>query len=1278
MPLSLTSCTFVAQEGARAIFNVGVDGPAIADVEIAEIYSRDSAGNNDVLQNVSVYTVIKTGTNIHVDGLSSGDYNVYFAAPNYTTSDAVAITLVPALATPDVYATPDSGSVGLEWGLVQDAESYTITVSLNLPSTSSAGTAGTVASIGSSLSAGAAGNAVVVSGGTGTISTTLTVPDPITTTDTAYTISGLTGGTSYLFSVVATPSTSTILPSAAGTVTATPLIPLRVGDIVATVFTDNAVQLSWAQVTNAGSYLITEVNSAIDSISVPSSPDENTCHRIIEGLTPAATYNFRITAQAASSAYAPTMFATKEVTVTGGVARFTQSARLFRIQRSASSVSLGFMDIATDASIVDPEEGTATYTLKKYNSLTRAFEAITPAPTVEKNDAYRMYKGLSPTTRYEFTAVFIDRPPIVVRLTTVAATIYPSNLKYALDTGVVTPHATNTSVSVGFTIDANFQNERDILLYDNMRFWRVVVSWYNKVGQLVASRWTYARYGDDMNTSITISAPNITAGAYKFKWALQTPDGISGPTLDSSNDDLYIIGLPTATDITEAASILTAVVDRPITLYKWEKSSNNGTTFTVIPGQSGPTLDVTAGYTVGDIIKVTPISGSVEGFFHTYIYGYVSDGNLPRFLSNRQAQLAFSMAPDEKKLDVLDKLTSQQRASISASAFSNFTAEQAGRMKNISDLTAEQFGNVPTGIFKQIRGELFGNIPDDLLSGMLGSETLSKASPGQLGRIQVASLERVTSNLPPGQRAVLASQFMSKTNDSTLFKDKKYIASFVGGFRSDLALVPAETTATDEDIGTNKLVKTSALVKIIASGATAPKSTIDIFEGLIYSSGPATISSADGTKTIVTGTGTTSSGTVEPTVNGVYVGVPKMALSQFGPVTGLITKSHIIVPVNAPFINIVGSTTTSVTLDVKLNQLLDMTGATLKLNAVKGTISTSYPYVIGTIYSNITYTRNPSTNIIDGMIINQTLASGVYSFAAALVGTVSNPATETPITGPVSVTTREFNVGTTTLTAVPAVTVSGGAGSISISGMDANTNYKIDVIKLNGTLMTNYFAHNITSYALLVAAEGAYIVRVVGGVTTLSMPFSQTVTVTAATTPTTQSGAVCFLGDAPVLTARGYRPIREFRVGDLVMTADGREVAVTRVFNRRYGPSAAVNPYVIPKGVLGAVRPVAISPDHEVLVPGRGMVRARDLGLRRMKMSEEFTYYNLELEDWVRDNLVVAGVTVESLAPAARITMTAAEFVAFVSKRYGPDAAARLRSVCFKEADGRISMPAFR
>jgi len=175
---------------------------------------------------------------------------------------------------------------------------------------------------------------------------------------------------------------------------------------------------------------------------------------------------------------------------------------------------------------------------------------------------------------------------------------------------------------------------------------------------------------------------------------------------------------------------------------------------------------------------------------------------------------------------------------------------------------------------------------------------------------------------------------------------------------------------------------------------------------------------------------------------------------------------------------------------------------------------------------------------------------------------------------------------------------------------------------------------------------------------------------------TAPSAAICFLADAPVLTPAGYRPISSIKEGDKVRTAAGLTVAVKRVFAKEYQAGASVNPFVIPKGSFGALRALPISPNHEVMT-AKGMMKAKDLGLPRMKMAGSFTYYNLELEDWVRDNLVVAGVECESLAPAARVSMTKAEFGKFVKARYGPAAAARLRTVCFEEANGSVSMPKF-
>jgi hypothetical protein len=139
--------------------------------------------------------------------------------------------------------------------------------------------------------------------------------------------------------------------------------------------------------------------------------------------------------------------------------------------------------------------------------------------------------------------------------------------------------------------------------------------------------------------------------------------------------------------------------------------------------------------------------------------------------------------------------------------------------------------------------------------------------------------------------------------------------------------------------------------------------------------------------------------------------------------------------------------------------------------------------------------------------------------------------------------------------------------------------------------------------------------------------------------------AVCFLGNAPVLTPAGYKRIDSLRVGDRVTAADGKSVAIQRVFKQTYEPSVGVNPYVIPAGQYGATKRLLISPDHHVAVNG-AMVKARDLGLQQQSMTEPFMYYNLELPTW--KNMVVAGVEVESLAPKKVIRTTMADFLEFL------------------------------
>jgi hypothetical protein len=83
------------------------------------------------------------------------------------------------------------------------------------------------------------------------------------------------------------------------------------------------------------------------------------------------------------------------------------------------------------------------------------------------------------------------------------------------------------------------------------------------------------------------------------------------------------------------------------------------------------------------------------------------------------------------------------------------------------------------------------------------------------------------------------------------------------------------------------------------------------------------------------------------------------------------------------------------------------------------------------------------------------------------------------------------------------------------------------------------------------------------------------------------------------------------------------------------------------------------------------MVEARDLGLKQMPMRAAFDYYNLELPEW--DNMVVAGVEVESLAPKKQVVMTVAQMAKLIAALPAERRAVALSKVTAL-ADGRVAV----
>jgi len=121
------------------------------------------------------------------------------------------------------------------------------------------------------------------------------------------------------------------------------------------------------------------------------------------------------------------------------------------------------------------------------------------------------------------------------------------------------------------------------------------------------------------------------------------------------------------------------------------------------------------------------------------------------------------------------------------------------------------------------------------------------------------------------------------------------------------------------------------------------------------------------------------------------------------------------------------------------------------------------------------------------------------------------------------------------------------------------------------------------------------------------------------------------------LTASGYKTVESLTQGELVQTADGRQVPV-----KLYGTYIPVTntmtaPFKIPKGVFGVAHDLLLSPDHAFQVQkGLWMIpkyaAALSEKVEQVLVGSPMTYYHIECPQYLRDNLVVDGVVVESYA----------------------------------------------
>lgn len=79
---------------------------------------------------------------------------------------------------------------------------------------------------------------------------------------------------------------------------------------------------------------------------------------------------------------------------------------------------------------------------------------------------------------------------------------------------------------------------------------------------------------------------------------------------------------------------------------------------------------------------------------------------------------------------------------------------------------------------------------------------------------------------------------------------------------------------------------------------------------------------------------------------------------------------------------------------------------------------------------------------------------------------------------------------------------------------------------------------------------------------------------------------ICFVRGARILTGTGERPIESLRPGDQVVTLDHGLQTLRWIGSRRVPARGALAPINFAAGVIGNSRPLAVSPQHRVLIEG--------------------------------------------------------------------------------------------
>jgi len=196
----------------------------------------------------------------------------------------------------------------------------------------------------------------------------------------------------------------------------------------------------------------------------------------------------------------------------------------------------------------------------------------------------------------------------------------------------------------------------------------------------------------------------------------------------------------------------------------------------------------------------------------------------------------------------------------------------------------------------------------------------------------------------------------------------------------------------------------------------------------------------------------------------------------------------------------------------------------------------------------------------------------------------------------------------------------GGNGKGSIIFSSDNTT----VISISGTLATIIGAGSCT-ITLERGADSSY----------NSASATRSVTVS----PSSGSPVPCFTRGTMIRVPGPEKEaaVETLKRGDLVVTADGRTVAIKGLYTTRVVTTVVTAPYLIPAGTYGSAQPrdLLLSPKHAIQIRKGvwnfpGFATLTNPAIRQVAMGEAVDYYHLECPVFLRDNLIANGCVVES------------------------------------------------